>query len=68
MYSLYETESGGFCIINDKTRFMVNSTKDRYKAFLICIALNKGILTESEVSNTNNVDELINLYKKRLHE
>ena len=68
MYSLYETESGGFCIINDKTRFILNSTKSRYKAFLICIALNKGILTESEVSNTNNVDELINLYKKRLHE
>ena len=68
MYSLYETESNGFCIINDDTRFMLNSTKDRYKAFLICIALNKGILTESEVSNTSDVDELINLYRNRLYE
>lgn len=66
MYSLYKTESGGFCIINDDTRFMLNSTKDRYKAFLICIALNKGVLTESEVSNTSDVDELIDLYRKRL--
>ncbi len=66
MYSLYEAESNGFCIINDKSRFMLNSTKDKYKAVLICSALNEGILTESEVSNTSDFDELINLYKTRV--
>lgn len=68
MYSLYETKSGGFCIINDKTRFVLNSTRDKYKAVLICSALNEGVLTEFEVGNTSSVDELINLYKIRIHE
>ena len=68
MYSLYESKSGGFCIINDKTRLVLNSTGDKYKAVLICSALNEGVLTESEVSNINDVNELINLYKIRVHE
>lgn len=68
MYCLYETDSGGFCIINDKSRFMLNSTKDKYKAVLICSALNEGILIESEVSNTSDIDELVDLYKNRAHE
>ena len=68
MFCLYETDSGGFCIINDKSRFMLNSTRDKYKAVLICSALNEGILIESEVSNTSDVDELIDLYKNRVHE
>ena len=68
MFCLYETDSGGFCIINDKSRFMLNSTRDKYKAVLICSALNEGILIESEVSNTSDVDELIDLYKNSVHE
>ena len=66
MYSLYETKNGGYCIINNKTRFMLNSTMDKYKAVLICIALNKAVFNEYEVSNTTDVDELINLYKIRM--
>lgn len=66
MYCLYETDSGGFCIINDKSRFMLNSTKDKYKAVLICSALNEGILTESEVSDIDDVSELVDLYKSRV--
>lgn len=68
MYSLYETKSGGFCIINDKTRFVLNSTRDKYKAVLICSALNEGILIESDVSNISDIDELVNLYKIRVKE
>lgn len=68
MYSLYETESGGYCIINDKSRFMLNSTEDKYSAVLVCSALNEGVLTESEVNNTNDINKLIELYKKRVHE
>ncbi len=68
MYSLYETESGGYCIINDKSRFMLNSTEDKYSAALVCKALNEGVLTESEVNNTNDINKLIELYKKRVHE
>lgn len=67
MYSLYKTESGGYSIINDKTRYMLNSTRDKYKAVLICSALNEGILFESEVGNIDDVDELIDLYKRRVH-
>lgn len=66
MYSLYKNKSGGYCIINDTTRFMLNSTRDKYKGVLICSALNKGILIESEVSNITDIDELINLYKIRV--
>lgn len=66
MYSLYKTKSGGYCIINDKTRFVLNSTRDKYKAVLICSALNKDILTEFEVSSITDVNELINLYKIRV--
>ncbi len=66
MYSLYKAESGVYCIINNKSRLMLNSTKDKYKAVLICSALNEGILTESEVSNTIDIDELINLYKTKV--
>lgn len=66
MYSLYETESGGFCIINDSSRFMLNSTKDKYKARLICYGLNEGILYEAEVSDIDDVNELVDLYKSRV--
>lgn len=66
MFCLYETDSGGFCIINDKSRFMLNSTKDKYKAVLICSALNEGILIESEVSDIDDVSELVDLYKSRV--